>query len=132
MKKRKNPIYQYVVLAIFIALTFAPGILWAFLGSTIGESSNEKRKLAQMPTLDIIKITNFPKQFDNYFNDHAPFRKPVGEIWAHLNYHVFKDSTSSSVIVGKTADGPKNAWLFFDSDNDVKPIIDAQDRKSVV
>lgn len=127
--KISTNLHKYITVAIFVGLIFGPGIVWFIFGEMINEntiSSSENRVLAAEPAFDIRYIEDYPKQFEKYYDDNVPFRKLITEIWANLNYRIFKDSSSDSVVVGKTDSTPQEAWLFYSSDGDGNPVKEVQ------
>ena len=89
-------------------------------------TNDENRALATKPIFNIREIEGFPKSFENYYNDQAPFRNLITEAWANLNFRIFNDSASDSVVVGKTSGSQRETWLFYSSDADFNPIKDVQ------
>lgn len=126
-KEQMNKFQKYATIGIFIALVFVPGVAWVFCGGTIGDDNSENRKLAEMPAFDITKIDKFPKQFDEYYNDHAPFRRVIKDAWTGLNYTALGDSTTENVVVGKNnGSSGSEAWLFYSKSSDNNPVASVQ------
>lgn len=129
MKKKEgmNKFQKYITIGVFVLLFFVPGIAWIFCGEVIGDDNSENRKLAEMPEFDIAEIEKYPKQIDDYYSDHAPFRKTIKDIWTVINYEVFRDSTTKDVVIGKSDSKNGNeAWLFYAMKTDSNPVASVQ------
>lgn len=127
MKKNKMDKFQkYATIGIFLLLIFAPSSAWIFLGPVMGDDKSENKTLAAMPDFNLANIENFPKQFEKYYNDHAPFRGGVRTIWSNLNYHALDDSISNMVVLGKFGDSAKDRWLFYSRITDHNPVEEVQ------
>jgi hypothetical protein len=79
---------------------------------------DEKRKLAEKPAFDLRRPFRFAAAYEEYYDDHFPFRTR----WVHLNsllsYKLFRASASPKVVVGK------GGWLFM---GNVNPYFDEID-----
>lgn len=129
MRGKKNRFQMKITIGLFVALIFGPSIIWMIWGGVIGDDSNENRKLAEMPEFGLEEslIEKYPKEFDKYYNDHAPFRTFFRNIWTRANYVLWADSVDSKVVVGKMDNNnPKGAWLFYDGEGDASPIRGVQ------
>ena len=110
---RKLKFQEYVTTIGFVILIFGPIIAWFFVHDAVGEDTSEYRMLAKWPEFSLEKIQDFPDGFEEYFNDHAPFRGQIRETWTNLNYRLLRDSTNKTVIVGKTdKDSDAYTWLL--------------------
>ena len=69
----------------------------------------ENRNLYEIPELTFKDITNFPKNYENYFNDHLPFKNEIRKTRSNILYNIFNISSSPRVIVGE------DGWLFYNS-----------------
>lgn len=126
-KKSGEKIGVRVTIIAFVILIFVPSIAWWFLGALYGEDRSENRILAKQPTFDIRMVEKFPKEFDAFWNDHAPFRRGFREAWNKLNLDIFKDMNSEKVVLGKSDSAFNESWLFYMGDNKkVSPISDTQ------
>ena len=126
-KKEKVSKFQIWVTAIgFLGLLFVPSIAWVFYHDTIGDDASENRKLAEMPEFRLGNISAFPKKFENFYNDHVPFRKSIRAVWSNLGYFMLHDSPTTYVVLGKDDGDDKERWLFYSRDADYSPVRDAQ------
>ena len=120
--KKPVQIFYIVVLTVFILL---PGPLYMMVRSHIDTKNYENRDLASLP--DMItqgisrsSIDSFPNQFEDWLNDHLPFKNQLLTLSGDIDYHAFKDSNSETVIIGK------NGWLFYkgSKENGEDPVAD--------
>lgn len=124
MNTKKNGLQAKIIIGLFIALIFGPSVVWTFCGKVAVDDLSENRKLAEMPELRLSwpSIEKFPKEFDDYYNDHIPFRAFFRNVWARANYVVLSDSVDRKVIVGKKDNNDiKEAWLFYDGEDSASP-----------
>jgi len=85
---------------VFLTIIFSVMTLFLFLDK---EEINkvENRKLAELPTFDLGKLDPFPRQYDDYYTDHFPFRSQLVEAFNKFNYSNFKISPlPDKVVVG--------------------------------
>lgn len=100
-------IVQGTMVVVFFCMILAPGIAMLIApGQEV--SQTEKRQLAPFPEIRLSK--EFPREFENYFNDHLGFRS-----WFILAHHylllkVFRMSPVDHVISGR------DGWLFYAGD----------------
>lgn len=104
-----------LLIIVFIAIIILPQIIFWFINKeTIEVSTTENRKLNSKPKLEFETITSYPKNFDNYYNDHLPFRNELRKIWTNLNYELFKTTVDNRVLIGK------DGWLFYRGDQTIE------------
>lgn len=119
----------YCTLFIFIILLFCPFLGFQLLKARLPADDSENRILAEKPELSISKITEYPSKFDEYWNDHLPFRALIQTTYANLNYSLFNLSTTDRVIIGKKEDNDK-IWLFYSDKTRGDPLGDVTGRKT--
>ncbi len=73
----------------------------------------EKRILAQRPELQRRTITDYPKNYERYFNDHFGGRNLLVHLNSYIQVRWFKVSPLRSVLIGK------EGWLFYTLDNGI-------------
>ncbi len=112
----KEKINNIITIAIFLIMIILIPLTFYMFKDKIPVINTENRELYTKPELQLSTLTEFPKSYDNYYNDHAPFRTQFNQLWSILNYKLFKVSTSDSVLVGK------EDWLFYDVKSDGNPI----------
>lgn len=126
-KKQANRFQIITTIVAFVALIFAPGVLWIFFGGVIGDDDSEKRKLAELPEFSMEHIEEYPSKFEAFYQDHTPFRAAFRNVWTRANFVLFSDSTSSRVITGnKDNDNKKQTWLFYDESEMYSPVKGVQ------
>ena len=107
ISKRK----QIVTVLIFLILITGVLPLWMVLRNHVDHENYEKRELAELPMLSISTISQFPGQFEEYINDHLPFRNQLIRAYNLMDYYIFHTSDSDRVVIGD------EGWLFY---SDVK------------
>jgi alginate O-acetyltransferase complex protein AlgJ len=102
------------IYTIIISLVFVCWISFAFINDLTGfskrqaMSSTENRNLAQKPGFDPALLDPYPKAYEDYFNDHFPFRQQLIGLDNHINFYLFKNSPlPDQVILGS------NGWLYL-------------------
>jgi len=109
MKRKAS---SMLLIAVFLAVLFCPHILWRFFSSQFSGENTEKRTLASRPAFSLKEMDAFPKAYEEYYNDHLPFRDWLIKLYNSLQYYVFQTSSHENVIVGK------DGWLFYQSPTD--------------
>lgn len=105
-----------LLIAVFLAVLFCPHVLWKTFGKQLGEESEENRIKAQKPAFSLEGIASYPKAYEEYYNDHLPFRNLLIKLYNSMLYHAFGTSGSKDVIIGK------DNWLFYSNDIDGSPL----------
>ncbi len=102
--------YQTLLSVVFLLVIVAPLVIMAFRKDT-EISAKEKRRLKPFPDVqwDLSLLTDFPKQFTRYFDDHYGFRSELIDANRALKRDVFNKSSSRIVIRGE------GDWLFLDN-----------------
>jgi len=127
MKENKKT--NYIFLAIFLFMLYAPTASFFFLKDIVGEENLEKRTLAEKPTLSFSNLTDFPKLWDAYYNDHLPYRNQIVTNWRNMHFVLLNESVNDRVIVGK--DSHNEPWLFYNDKNDGDEISYIDGRKKL-
>ena len=111
MKKK-----DVILTIIFLMVLFVPSILYLFLYNNLDHNNYENRLLYEKPKLELSKIESFPEDYENYYNDHLPFKNEIRMYYASFLYNWINTSSNSRVVIGK------DKWLFYNSkvieDND--------------
>ncbi len=103
MKKEK-------ILTVSFLMFLSIPMVFLFFSGKEQVSVTEKRALAQRPNLEFSYIWDFPKKFENYFNDHFGLRGKYLHLSNLIHVKLFRVSPAPKVIVGK------NGWLFYRSE----------------
>ena len=69
-------------------------------------SNNENRNLASLPNISLHNINIYPKEYEEYFNDHLPFRNELIKLKNIIDVFIFQNPIDKSIVVGK------KKWLF--------------------
>lgn len=108
-----------ILIAVFMLLLIMPSIVWGISG---GEDTTnlENRKLADKPTINNIDdLFDITFNYQNYFEDHTPFKADVVRYTNYINVKLFNVIDSNDIILGK------NSWLFYKgAGTDVNTISD--------
>ena len=123
---KKNKVINYIFIFIFISTLYAPSVSYFFIKDYIKNDNMENRTLAIKPELTAKNITQFPKLWDDYYNDNLPYRNYIVNNWRNLHYKLFNESLDKRVIIGKNE--KNETWLFYDnmSDRDELSFIDGR------
>lgn len=127
MKENKKT--NYIFLAIFLFMLYAPTTSFFFLKDVVGEENLEKRTLTEKPILSFSNLADFPKQWDAYYNDHLPYRNQIVTNWRNMHFVLLNESVSDRVIVGK--DSNNESWLFYNDKKDGDEISFIDGRKKL-
>lgn len=100
---------QLAWLLMAILLFVFPFPLFNLVKNNIDTENHENRELAQKPELDLLNLAAFPQEYDDWMNDHLPFRNQLIAANSLLSIYLFQESPSDSVIVGK------DGWYFYNS-----------------
>lgn len=92
----------------FILTLVLPSLLSIFIRDMTNEGEN--RILAKMPVLSLNTIRSFPGEYEDYYNDHAPFRNGIINLNNRIKYYVLKDSPNDKVVLGKAG------WMYLRQD----------------
>ncbi len=102
------------IAGLFLAFLFIPPVL-SLIKEDALVSEFEKRRLAQFPELHFTQqsLLKFPRQFEEYFNDHLGGRDTFISLHNTFNFRVLKKSPITSATVGESE------WLFFNADGEL-------------
>lgn len=106
----KIPGYQLSFTVFFVLILFVPFI------SQKEVHSGENRTLAKFPDLNQL-VWRIPDKYNDYFNDHFPFRNSLGKLNNYMKIGIFNISPMPNhVRIGK------DGWLF-NYIPDVRPYV---------
>lgn len=98
-----------IIVIIFISFITIPSVAYWFIKDKMDNTNYENRLLYEKPELTVKNITEYPKKYESYFNDHLPFKNEIRKTRSKLLYNLFNISSNSGVVVGK------DGWLFYNS-----------------
>ncbi len=108
----KNISLSHIVISLLFIIFLATPMLVSVTSETETISKAEKRKLAQFPKLTFSSsiLKTFPKEFEDYVDDHFGFRSQIVKKHNYTLCKIFKISPSSMVTIGS------DNWYFFNQD----------------
>jgi len=114
LSRKKN----IVLIIFFVAILLLPLLDNIFHFSPV-KNLFEKRLPAAFPEnpKNISDLVNYPKKFEEFFNDNYGFRKSYIFANSKIMDNIFNESPSSRALIGK------DGWLYFDNQNS---FLDAQ------
>lgn len=96
---------NHILVLCFLAILILPGIKMIFFPSD--SNTGENRKLKQKPSFDFSVLTDYPNQYNAYFEDNFGFRKELSTLNSYYKLKLFNASSKPELVaVGK------NSWLF--------------------
>ena len=101
MKKQK------ILIMLFMAGIALPNLLFAVFKEHLDTANHENRALAEQPRLSVETLEEFPKQFENFYNDHLPFKNYLVRLNYQLDTKIFLTTRKGDVTIGK------DNWLFY-------------------
>ena len=103
--KLKN---MYILISIlFLCFLITPNIIYRIFYKNFDHTNYENRTLASKPILVLTNINEYPKKYEEYFNDYLPFRNELVRLKNLNDIFIFKNSLYHKVLVGK------ERWLFY-------------------
>ena len=120
-----NQKHDFIIIMLFLTFLYVPSFCF-YVFSNKEVTNKEKRELASFP--DITKLDKFPKGFEDYYNDHLPWRSLLQESWSNLNFILFEEPINSDAIIGKK-DTHGDYWLYYARKNDGAPLSDISGEK---
>ena len=114
---KKTGASQKIYLLSFFLGIMLPLPLWFLVGRFVSPAAVERRQLAERPVLTGENYEEFPRQYEDYFNDHAPFRDALIICHSVTDMLLFHGS-SEKVIAGE------KGWYYYSAVADGDPIGD--------
>ena len=96
-----------MILILFLCFLIMPNIIYKIFYERFDHINYENRTLASKPILVSTNINEYPKSYEEYFNDYLPFKTELVKLKNLSDIFVFKNIISDSVLLGK------NDWLFL-------------------
>lgn len=102
-------------LICFGLLLILPQIIWAMAGQHFTTSATENITVTQAPKLTKENYREFPGEFENYFNNHVPFRSQLITLSSLADVNLFREKNiNDKVVIGK------NNWLFLSAQQNME------------
>lgn len=102
---KKNIIIGYI--SIFAVFICAIHIIFFACRNFVDTGNYENRPLYECPSFNAQTFKTFGREFENYYNDHIPFRNQLIALNNRINYYLFDSTTGDQVLLGK------DGWLFI-------------------
>lgn len=99
---------EKILITLFLSILLIPTIAYKFILQDTG-SSTENRVLKDKPDLNLKTLTSYPKEFEEYFNDHIPFKQQATQLNSYVKYNYLNMSPAEYIIKGR------DNWLFYNS-----------------
>lgn len=102
--KKKTIYILWVILGM--VLFMLPCLSYPIVKRYLDETNYENRYLAEKPIFSVDNYKTYTAQYEEYFNDHLPYRNQFVRGLNLLKYQVFHEN------VGQVING-KDGWLFY-------------------
>lgn len=101
-----------ILIGLFAASLTLPTVCFPVLRNRIDTANYENRALAEKPDLlsgelSLEKLEIFPAQFEQYYNDHVPFKNQFVRVKTKLDTELLGASSVGAVTVGQ------EHWLYY-------------------
>lgn len=108
-----------LLVSTFLGILFLPGFLSLLPFNTASRFIDENRRLTSFPEIQWSQkaIVQFPRGFEQYFNDHFQLRDYFILGYNYLKIKIWKRSSHKKVLLG--ADG----WLFLSGDRVLEDFV---------
>ena len=114
---KKNRISNILIIIVFISTLTLPQFIFWIIEPDIQEiSETENRTLNSKPEFKLSTISEYPKKFEDYYNDYLPFREDLRGIWSDINFDIFHTTVDEKVLIGK------DGWLFFRGNTSIEQV----------
>ena len=100
-----------VILILFLCFLIMPNIIYKIFYDSFDHTNYENRTLASKPILVLTNINEYPKKYEEYFNDYLPFRNELVKLKNLNDIFIFKNVFNRIVFLGK------EKWLFHKWNN---------------
>lgn len=104
---------EKILIALFMICLIVPSIIYPFTKQWLDTTNYENRALHSYPELDYQTINNYPTLYENYFNDHLPFKNELIKLKSLFEYRYLHRLENNNVILGK------DDWLFYCGENKI-------------
>lgn len=91
---------EWFIAAFFISL-IGPTAVYPLVKNHLDQTNYENRELASFPELSLRNFENIPAEFENYYNDHVPFKNFFVRAKTKMDLKLLGDTSISAVTVGK-------------------------------
>lgn len=96
-----------IILILFLCFLIMPNIIYRIFYKNFDHTNYENRTLASKPILVLTNINEYPKKYEEYFNDYLPFRNELVKLKNLNDIKTFNNLVHKDLILGK------EKWLFL-------------------
>lgn len=96
-----------IILILFLCFLIMPNIIYRIFYKNFDHTNYENRILASKPIFMSTNINEYPKKYEEYFNDYLPFRNELVKLKNLNDIFVFNNLVHKDLILGK------EKWLFL-------------------
>ena len=100
-----------IILILFLCFLIIPNIIYKIFYKNFDHTNYENRTLASKPIFMSTNINEYPKKYEEYFNDYLPFRNELVKLKNLNDIFVFNNLVHKDLILGK------EKWLFLKWDS---------------
>ena len=100
-----------LVLMIFFCFLILPNFIYTIFYNKFDHTNYEYRTFAENPIFNLYNINDYPKKYEDYFNDHLAFKNELVKLKNMTDILLFKNILSKDIILGK------DKWLFYNYNN---------------
>ena len=104
MKKQK------ILIVLFVGILVLPNLIWGIFYRCFDTSNYENRELASFPEVNLLKIENFPGEFEAFYQDQVPFKNYFVQLNNTIDTELFCNTKIGDVVIGE------DNWLFYLTD----------------
>ena len=90
-----------VILILFLCFLIMPNIIYKIFYDSFDHTNYENRTLASKPILVLTNINEYPKKYEEYFNDYLPFRNELVKLKNLNDIKAFNNLVHKDLILGK-------------------------------
>ena len=100
-----------LILILFLSFLIMPNVIYKIFYKHFDHNNYENRTFASSPILALPNINEYPKKYEEYFNDYLPFKTELVKLKNLSDIFVFKNVFNRIVFLGK------EKWLFHKWNN---------------
>lgn len=100
---------------VFVHLTFWGFIigfplLYMLIGGKVDTVNSENRNMAEKPVLSLETVSEFPSEYEQYYNDYFPFRSKLITLNSRISYQLLGEGVGATIV-------GKDGWLFYNAES---------------
>ncbi len=105
-----------LLFTLFLLMLTAPVVTFAFVKDYIDSENYENRVFAERPRLSVQTLPSFPQKFDDWFNDHLPYKNQLVMANTIKNDWIGVGTTAMEYMTGSMVIRGKDNWLFYNAE----------------